>query len=338
MNQAQQLSAMRDVFVLHSAEFSTVIGDNPRLVKIVDVDAHEGPVYKPDEDALYFTSLPQVTDVPAPGTRRVLIKRVQLQGEQLPLPDQAVTVVQHQTHVANGMTLDREGWLVVCEQGSHTHPARISRIHPATGDIETVVDQWRGLRFNSPNDVVVKSDGTIWFTDPSYGYLQGFRPQPMVGDYVYRHDPRSGQTRVVADAFVKPNGLAFSPDETVLYITDSGANQEAGSYYVDQPHHILAFDVRAGRQLVNQRLFAVITPGFPDGIKVDAAGNVYASAFSGVQVFNPEGDLIGEILLPGTVNFTFGGREDNLLFITTDEAIWAAHLQAKGTQRPSLTV
>ena len=184
---------------------------------------------------------------------------------------------------------------------------------------------------NSPNDVVVKSDGSVWFTDPSYGHLQDFRPEPQIGDYVYQLDPVAGLLAVVADSFDKPNGLAFSPDETILYVGDSGANQEPGSYYPGRPHHIKAFDVIDGRRLAGERLFCVTTPGFPDGIKVDAEGRVYASSFGGVQVFSPDGDLLGEIALPGAVNFTFGGPDRNVLFITTDDAVWAAVLQATAT-------
>ena len=231
---------------------------------VIDVDAHEGPVYFADEDALYFTALPA-------ADRRVQIDRF-------------------------------------------------------SGRRETVVSQWRGLRFNSPNDVVAASDGVVWFTDPRYGHLQGFRPEPVLGDYVYRHDPVSGETDVVADGFDKPNGIAFSPDESVLYVTDSGANQKPGSYYPARPHHIKAFDVLNGRKLTGERLFAVVTPGFPDGLKVDATGRVYASSFSGVQIFSPLGERLGEIPLPGAVNFCFGGAEDDLLFITTDSAIWVAEL------------
>jgi gluconolactonase len=164
--------------------------------------------------------------------------------------------------------------------------------------------------------------------------LQGFRPEPQVGDYVYRYDPASGRLSVVADRFDKPNGLAFSPDQQTLYITDSGANQEAGSYHVGRPHHIMAFDVQGGSRLGPGRLFAVTTPGFPDGIKVDLAGRVYASSFSGVQVFSSAGDLIGQIRLPGAVNFTFGGPGGEVLFITTDTAIWAAVLNPAAGVRP----
>jgi gluconolactonase len=152
----------------------------------------------------------------------------------------------------------------------------------------------------------------------------------VVGDYVYRHDPATGETAVVADGFDKPNGIALSPDERVLYVTDSGANQEPGSYHVDRPHHIEAFDVTRARRLSGERLFAVVTPGFPDGLKVDVDGRVYASSSTSVQVFDPDGRLLGEICVPGAVNFCFGGLEHDLLLITTDTAVWAAALAAKG--------
>jgi gluconolactonase len=134
----------------------------------------------------------------------------------------------------------------------------------------------------------------------------------------------------VADGFDKPNGIAFSPDELVLYVTDSGANQEPGSYHVTRPHHIKAFDVLRGGRLGGERLFAVVTPGFPDGLKVDRDGRVYVSSLSGVQVLSPDGELLGEIRVPGAVNFCFGGARRDLLLITTDSAVWAAALAAKG--------
>ena len=283
-------------------------------VRVAATNAHEGPVYIAREDALYFTTLPEPAERP-----RVDIKRLALDSGE-------ISVVRADANVANGMALAPDGRLVVCEQD----PAAIALVDPATGESETLVDSWGGLRLNSPNDVVVKNDGSVWFTDPSYGYLQGFRPKPEVGDYVYRYDPGSGRLSVVADSFDKPNGLAFSPDESVLYVTDSGANQEPGSYYVDRPHHIIAFDVLNGRHLGPGRLFAVTTPGFPDGLKVDWAGRVYASAFSGVQIFGPAGDPIAEIELPGAVNFAFGGPDRDVLYVTTDDAVWAVQLDARG--------
>lgn len=302
-------------FESHDPSFEAVLGDTPGVEHIVDTDAHEGPVYVAHEDALYFTSLPDGHDV--------AIRRLDLGSREV------ITVRAH-ANGANGMTLGLDGRLIVCEQGSHTQPARISRVDRGTGEAETVANGWRGVPFNSPNDVVVHRNGSIWFTDPSYGHLQGFRAEPQAGDFVYRYNPSSGGVEVAAVGFDKPNGIAFSPDQQTLYVTDSGANQEDGSFYDDRPHHIVAFDVRDGRELDNERVFAVTTPGFPDGIKCDSDGRVYASAFSGVQVFDPAGELIGEIRLPGAVNFAWGGPGRNLLFITTDTAVWAAVLNAKG--------
>jgi gluconolactonase len=217
------------------------------------------------------------------------------------------------------MALGPDGRLVICEQGSNSSPARISRLDPGTGEVETVVDGWRGLPLNSPNDVALGSDGTIWFTDPSYGHLQGFRPEPEVGDRVYRHDPASGRTTVAADGFDKPNGLAFSPDERILYVGDNGA-----------PHHLLAFDVLDDGRLGEARRVAAGTPGHPDGVKVDADGRIYASASFGIQIHDPLGGPAGAIELPGAVNFAFGGPDRSVLFITTDTAVWAAQLKTKG--------
>jgi gluconolactonase len=279
--------------------------------KIVDVDAHEGPVYVEAEHALYFTTLPQ------PGPR-VSIKRLNLDTLE-------VSTVREHANGANGMTLAPDGRLLVCEQGTPVEGARISAVDRRTGAAETVVDELAGLPLNSPNDIVVSSDGSIWFTDPSYGFLQGFKPEPAHGDHVYRYD--GDRLAVAEDSFDKPNGLAFSPDESVLYVGDSGANHELGTFDPSRPHHIRAFDVVDGRRLEHGRLFATITPGFPDGIKVDSEGRVYSSSFGGVQIFSPAGRLLEEIPLPGAVNFAFAG---STLYVTTDTAIWAAELSAKG--------
>ncbi len=311
-------------FVIYAEEFLEVIGPHPENEVLVDTDAHEGPVYVAAEDALYFTTVPVATSVPLAGYREVNIKR-------LALSDLTMSVFRADANMANGMTLDREGRLLVCEQGTRSEPARIRRIDLTTGVAETVVDEWFGLRFNSPNDIVVKSDGTLWFTDPSYGALQGFKPEPLLGDYVYRYDPRDGALDVVADAFDKPNGIAFSPDEKMLYLTDSGAIQAPGSYHVDRPHHVRAFDlVSEGTRLAQGRLLAVVTPGIPDGLKLDSAGRVYTSSATGVKVYDPHGRLLGEILAPGVANFTFGGRDGCEVFMMVDTAIRRARIQARG--------
>lgn len=322
-------------FVTHDPAFASVLGVAPRLECVLQTDAHEGPVYAAAEDALYFTTLPRGLDAGEPGTPRVAIKRLALDGENFSLTNERLSVVRSASNAANGMALGLDGALLVCEQGTRCgEPAQISRVDPASGNAEPVVEGLRGLALNSPNDIVVKSDGTLWFTDPSYGSLQGFRPRPQLGDYLHRYEPARERLTVVADDFDKPNGLAFSPDERVLYVTDSGANQEPGTYDAARPHHIRAFDVVEGRRLSPGWLFAVTTPGFPDGIKVDERGRVYASSLDGVQVFAASGELIGEIHLPGAVNFAFGGRGRNVLFITTDTAVWAAVLSAAGPRLP----
>jgi gluconolactonase len=290
------LGTERASFITHTPEFEAALGDEPRLELLAETDAHEGPVYVADEDALYFTT----------------VRRDAVAIKRLALADGDVSVVRADANMANGMALDREGRLVVCEQGTLDTPARITRIDRTTGEVETVVE----ADLNSPNDVVVKGDGTIWFTDPSYGYLQGFRPAPLAGDYVYRYDPGSGQLAVVADGFDKPNGIAFSPDERVLYVADNG-----------EPHELLAFDVDAEGRLSNRRQLAVTTPEHPDGLKTDSEGRIYASYAGGVQVLDPSGALIGEIELPGAVNFAFGAPERNVLYITADTAVWAAFLK-----------
>jgi gluconolactonase len=267
-----------------------------RLDHLIDVDAHEGPVYVAEEHALYFTSLPR------PGPR-VDIKR-------LALDSMTVSVVRPDAGAANGMTLSPDGRLVVCEQLA----GALSLVDRSRGARTLLVDG-----FNSPNDVVVKSDGTIWFTDPSYGWLQGFRPRPLLRDGVRRYDPRTGAVTMVATSLDKPNGLCFSPGEAVLYVTDSGAG-----------HHIKAFDVRDDGSLAGERVLAEFEPGHPDGIKVDSEERIYASFPGGVRILAPDGEWVGEIELPGTVNFCFGGPERDVLFITADTAIYAAHLQVKG--------
>jgi gluconolactonase len=208
------------------------------------------------------------------------------------------------------MTLGHDGRLIVCEQIG----GAIAAVDRSTGERELLAGG-----FNSPNDVVVKSDGTIWFTDPSYGWLQGFRPPPIRRDAVHRIDPRTGLVTEVARSLDKPNGLCFSPGERTLYVADNG-----------EPHHLKAFDVVDGERLDRERVIHVSSPEHPDGLKADAAGRLYATFSGGVEVLTPDGSPLGAIDVPGAVNFCFGGPDNDVLFITADTAIYAAHLDTKG--------
>jgi gluconolactonase len=322
-------TAIDPAFAVHDAAFVDVLGPAPTLEHVVETDAHEGPVYVPGEDALYFRTVPR----PGPAGPLVAIRRLALDGTRFPLEADRLSTVRADANAANGMALSRDGRLVVCEQGSAATPAAITLVDRVDGGVETLVDGWRGLPLNSPNDVAVRRDGTVWFTDPSYGHLQGFRPRPRLGDRVYRYDPRAGHLAAVAEGFDKPNGLAFARDERTLYLGDSGAIHAPRDYDEDRPRQVTAFDVIDGRRLGGRRAVGAPVPGFPDGIKVDAAGRVYVSCDRGVQVLDPGGGLIGEIAVPGgAVNFTFGGSERNVLLITADDAIWAARLNATGPQ------
>jgi gluconolactonase len=314
---------MTSRFIVHSEEFLEVIGPDPRYETVPNVNAHEGPVYVRDWDAVLYTTVPATTNIPAFGDRRVSIGR-------LDVATLKTSTFVEQTNLANGMTLDRQGRLLICEQGSRSTPAGISRLDLNTLQREMVVEHWLGQPFNSPNDVVVKSDDTIWFTDPSYGALQGFRNPPLIGDYVYRYDPATKTVEPILDSFNKPNGLAFSVDESILYVNDSGAIQGPGTYYPALPHHIRGFDVSGNGPLTNDRLFAVVVPGIPDGLKVDSRDRVYSSSFSGVKVYDRGGKLLGEIVAEGVANFCFGGRDNNMLFMMCDSAINIATIAATG--------
>ncbi len=317
-------------FTAYDSSFRRVTGRSPLLAKVVDVDAHEGPVYLAGSDALYFTTLPRVRREAGLDVPLVDIRKVVLDGYRFPVGRERVSVVRPQANAANGMFLSRDGRLIVCEQGSWFQPARLSLVDPVTGAAAGLVDRRGGARLGSPNDVVQRHDGTIWFTDPSYGFLQGFRPRPELPDAVYRLDPSTGSLAVVDDSFDKPNGVAFSPDGSVLYVTDSGANHEPGSYDPGRPHRVVALDVDGRGSVSGRRVLADISPGFPDGVTTDEEGRVYVSSPSGVQVLTPDGRPLGQIDVPGAVNFTFGGPAGDVLYITADTAVWAAVLDTRG--------
>lgn len=244
-------------------------------------------------------------------------------------PDLGVGVFRADSNYANGNTRDREGRLVTCEHAGR----RVTRTE-ADGRITIIADSHKGRRLNSPNDVVVKSDGSVWFTDPSYGIISDYEGNKgeveQAGCFVYRVDPGSGEIRVVADDFVKPNGLCFSPDERVLYIADSGRSHEP-----DGPHHIRAFSVDDRGRLSQGKVFAEVSPGVPDGLRVDTDGRVWTSCQDGVICLDPGGDALGKVKVPQMVaNLTFGGPRRNRLFITATKALYSVFVAVTGAQTP----
>jgi gluconolactonase len=311
------------MFTHHAPGFAEATGPSPRLVQVIAAPAHEGPVYAADEDALYATSVPR----PGPDGPVVDILRLDLDGERFPLGSERLEVLLPDANAANGMTLDREGRLVVCEQGGPTRPARIARVDRAGGAIEPVVGAWGGRPLNSPNDVIVASDGAIWFTDPIYGHLQGFRPTPALGDHVYRHDPDIGVTSVVADELDKPNGIALSPDERYLYVGNWDPERKVIMRYEVLP----SGDVGPGAVLYD-------TTGAPgedaiDGLKVDRLGNLWFCGPGGVWVLSPDGEHLGTLRLPEAPhNLAWGGEDGGTLYITALTGVYRIRLGVTGAR------
>jgi gluconolactonase len=238
--------------------------------------------------------------------------------------DQPPTVFRAPSGNANGNTRDRQGRLVTCESGNR----RVVRTE-LDGSQTILADSYEGKRLNSPNDVVVHSDDSVWFTDPDYGILSdytGNRASSELGRRCVFRIGRGGEMTVATDEIDKPNGLAFSPDERILYVADSGATHSPGG-----PHEIVAFDVAPDGKLSGRRTFAVIDPGVPDGFRVDIDGNVWTSAADGVHCITPDGELIGKILVPETVtNLAFGGPKRNRMFITAASSLYSVHVGTRG--------
>ena len=238
--------------------------------------------------------------------------------------DGSVSTYRQPSHNSNGHTVDRQGRLVSCE-----HQARRVTRTEHDGSITVIADSYQGKRLNSPNDVVVKSDGSIWFTDPSYGILmdyEGDRADSEIGAcHVYCVDP-SGDIRIAADDYVKPNGLAFSPDESLLYIADTGITHDA-----DGPKHIRRHTVGTDGTLGGGDVFATCTEGLFDGFRLDRDGRIWTSAADGVHCLNTDGELIGKVHIPELVaNVCFGGPKLNRLFIAGTTSLYSVYLNVNG--------
>ncbi|MFL9925028.1 SMP-30/gluconolactonase/LRE family protein [Herbaspirillum lusitanum] len=270
----------------------------------------EGPVYLPATDELIWSDIPN---------NRMMRWAPEIGGG----------VFRRASDFTNGNTLDREGRIVSCQHGGR----QVVRTE-ADGSITVLASHWQGKRLNSPNDVVVKSDGSIWFTDPDYGInsdYEGYKAESEIGACnVYRLDPATQELSIVASDFERPNGLAFSADESKLYIADTGLTHRAGG-----PHHIRVCDVIDGKRLGEGKLLAEINPGLADGFRLDSNGNIWTSAGDGVHCLSPEGELLGKIRIPEVVsNVVFGGPRNNRLFITATTSVYAVYVAVNGAQRP----
>ena len=306
---------MREYEIVEPA-FRNLISRNARLHQLWTGAAWaEGPVFVRDGDYLLFS------DIPNDRIIRFVPDLNSLGGTG--------SVFRAPAGNTNGHTRDMEGRLVSCSHGNR----RLERTEH-DGRVVTLADRWQGKRLNSPNDATVKSDGTIWFTDPSYGILtdlEGWKAEPEYGGcHVFRFDPRDGSLKAVATDFVKPNGIAFSPDEKRLYVVDTGISHDPNG-----PRHIRAFDLRDDASLAGGDVLVTCEAGVFDGFRCDTEGRIWTSAADGVHCYTPQGQMLGKIHVPEVVaNVCFGGFKRNRLYICGTTSLYAVLTNVRGAQLP----
>ncbi|KAF7180927.1 hypothetical protein CNMCM7691_000056 [Aspergillus felis] len=346
------------VFLSHQEEFDAILGSNfpESHVSILADESperlplyHEASVYHPPTRSVFVTSNqmpnPSHQQNLATGDKHIKLTRVYDtypgSTESNVAKTEDITFPHIDGAMLNGGVNLGPDHILFCAQGSKdlSNPSGIVKVavpSEGSGDttLEVVISSFHGIPFNSVNDVVVHPlDSSIWFTDPQYGFHQGIRLQPQLPNQVYRYDPGNGSVRAVADGFIRPNGLCFSPGLDTLYVTDTGAIHGSPSVPFDPagPSHIYAFDIvyhgeRTEPQLVNRRVFAYAPGKVPDGIKCDTYGNVYAGCADGIEVWNPSGVLIGTIRIPGGVaNFCFG--ENGVIYACNETRLLRIHLR-----------
>lgn len=305
------MDASQSVCEVHDDRFIELVAPDARLRRLSAGHAWvEGPVYLPDRRQLLWSDIPN--------------DRMLRWDEDTGLVD----TYREPSGYANGNTLDRQGRLVTCEHGNR----RVTRTEP-DGSITVIADRYQGKRLNSPNDVVVGSDDSVWFTDPTYGIdsdREGHRAESEIGSSnVYRVDPSSGECVLATDDLLRPNGLALSSDERRLFVSDTGA-----THVEDGPRHIRVFELSATRELSGGDVFATCTAGLFDGFRLDLDGRLWTSAGDGVHCFDPDGVLLGKVLVPEVVaNVDFGGPRGDQLFICSSTSVHAITLRISGRGR-----
>ncbi|UDL96213.1 SMP-30/gluconolactonase/LRE family protein [Lichenihabitans sp. PAMC28606] len=301
---------MEQPFAVIDPRFKSFVLPNAPLLRIGEgFGWTEGPVWFGDQQCLLFS------DVPNDRVMRWT-------------PTGGVSVFRQPCGFENGHARDREGRLISC-----SHHDRCVRRTELDGSLTILADHYRGKRLNSPNDVAVMADGSVWFSDPPYGIqtdYEGGKQDPEVPPRLYRLDP-SGDLDIAADDFDGPNGLCFSPDERRLYVTETGKQFDS-----DPVQHIRVFDVGAdGRRLLNGRVFHTIHPGNADGIRCDSDGNLWSGAADGVHCLDPDGTLLGKILVPSLVsNLEFGGRNKSQLFLCAGQSLYTLAVNRRGARWP----
>jgi gluconolactonase len=302
---------MNSQFEIFDERFKSILLPDSKLEKLCSGAVwSEGPVYLEADQSVIWSDIP--------GNRLLRWSATDGMSEFL-----------KPSHFQNGHTLDLQGRILACSHGERA----VMRLED-DGTWTKLVSHFEGKKLNSPNDVIVKSDGAIWFSDPSYGLIQPHEgyggTQEQEGCFVYRFDPVNLDIEAVVTDMEKPNGLAFSNDEKTLYVSDTSASHDKNG-----KHHIRAYDVIDGSSTANGRIFAVIEPGLPDGFRLDKNGWIFTSSKDSVQVFAPDGTLLGKILVPETVgNLTFGGTHKDRLFIAASSSLYSINLNTQGLQRP----
>lgn len=300
------MNSFSSPYQIDDPRFRNLIQKNARLRQLATgFEWTEGPVWFADHQHLFFS------DIPANRMMRLTL-------------DGQVSTYRQPSDYSNGNTRDRQGRLVSCQHGTRS----VTRTE-LDGTRTVIADSYQGKRLNSPNDVIVQSTGAIWFSDPTYGILsdyEGYTAEPeQAARNVFRVDPTTGEVEAMITDFTQPNGLAFSADESVLYVAESGSSHDAGV-----PSVIRSFKLDDTGRILSDDVFATIDRGLPDGMRVDTAGNLWSSASDGIHCFHPDGTRLGKILVPEVVsNLCFGGVRGNRLLITATTSVYEIAVNAR---------